>query len=149
MLTHLELAIDIQAPALSVWNGITNWPAQGKWMMGTKVHSLDGDGHAQDARIEAFTGIGKLGFLDTMTITLWEPPLRCDVVHTGKVVRGTGTFQVTSIHEHASRFLWAEDLEIPLGIVGKLGFSLIKPFFIWGIKKSLAKFAHLVEIGQI
>lgn len=148
-MVHLELAIDIQAPAVDVWNGITDWPAQGKWMMATTVTSLDGIGHATGARIEAFTGIGKVGFLDTMVVTSWDPPRRCDVLHTGKVVRGTGTFQVASLHEHASRFIWEEDLEIPLGIIGKVGFTIIKPLFLFGIKKSLGKFAHLVEMGQI
>lgn len=146
---HIELTVDIQAPAIDVWNAVTNWQAQGKWMMATAVTSLDGDGHAVGARLEAFTGIGKIGFLDTMHITTWEPPKRCDVLHTGKVVRGTGTFVVVPIHDHACRFEWSEDLDLPLGIVGKVGFLLVKPLFLLGIKKSLAKFAHLVELGAI
>jgi len=149
MMAHVELAVDIQAPAHQVWTGITNWPAQGQWMMATTVKSIDGIGHEVGARLEAFTGIGKIGFLDTMVVTSWDPPNRCDVLHTGKVVRGTGTFKVVAIHDHASRFFWEEDLEIPLGIIGKIGFTLVKPLFLLGIKKSLAKFAHLVEIGQI
>ena len=148
-MTHLELSVDIQASAVEVWNGITNWPAQSDWMMGTRVSSLDGDGHAVGARLEAFTGVGKVGFLDTMEITTWQPPVRCDVLHTGAVVRGTGTFVVEPIHDSASRFIWSEDLDIPLGIIGKFGFAIIRPLFMWGIKKSLAKFAHLVEIGQM
>ena len=148
-MVYLELAVDIQASASAVWQGITNWPAQGQWMMATSVHSLDGDGHQVGARLEAFTGIGKLGFLDTMTITAWDPPNRCDVVHTGSVVKGTGSFEVAVIHEQASRFIWSEELEIPLGVIGKIGFFFVKPLFLFGIRRSLAKFAHLVEIGRI
>lgn len=148
-MTHLELRVDIQAPAQAVWDAMTSWSQQGKWMMATKVESLDGDGRHVDARIRAFTGIGRIGILDTMTITQWNPPTSCAVVHTGTIVRGTGEFVVEPIHEQAATFIWAEDLEIPFGIIGKTGFLLIKPLFLLGIKRSLAKFAHLVEIGQI
>ena len=148
-MTHLELRVDIQAPAEAVWNAMTSWTKQGQWMMATKVESLDGDGRHVGARISAFTGVGRIGILDTMTVTQWNPPTSCEVLHTGKIVRGTGEFSVEQIHTQASRFIWAEDLEIPLGIIGQLGFLLIKPAFLFGIRRSLAKFAHLVEIGQI
>jgi len=148
-MTHLELRVDIQAPAQAVWDAMTAWTKQGEWMMATKVESLDGDGHHVDARIKAFTGFGRIGILDTMTVTAWNPPTYCAVLHTGNIVRGTGEFKVETINEHAATFIWAEDLEIPLGIIGKFGFLLIKPAFLFGIKRSLAKFAHLVEIGQI
>jgi hypothetical protein len=148
-MTHLELRVDIQAPAQAVWDAMTSWTKQGEWMMATKVESLDGDGRHVDARIRAFTGIGRIGILDTMTVTDWNPPTVCKVIHTGNIVRGTGEFVVEPIHEQAATFIWAEDLEIPLGIIGKIGFLLIKPAFLFGIKRSLAKFAHLVEIGQI
>jgi hypothetical protein len=148
-MTHLELRVDIQAPAQAVWDAMTSWTKQGEWMMATKVESLDGDGRQVDARIKAFTGFGRIGILDTMTVTAWNPPTYCAVLHTGNMVRGTGEFKVEAIHEQASTFIWAEDLEIPFGIIGKLGFLVVKPAFLFGIKRSLAKFAHLVEIGQI
>lgn len=148
-MTHLELRVDIQAPAQAVWDAMTAWTKQGEWMMATKVESLDGDGRHLGARISAFTGLGPIGILDTMTVTQWDPPTSCAVLHTGKIVRGTGEFVVEPIHEQAATFIWAEDLEIPFGIIGKLGFLLIKPAFLFGIKRSLGKFAHLVEIGQI
>ncbi|NBV89835.1 MAG: SRPBCC family protein [Actinobacteria bacterium] len=80
-MTHLELAVDIQAPAQRVWDAVTSWEQQGKWMMATSVKSLDGTGQAQGARIEAITGIGRFGVLDTMTITAWDPPKFCSVLH--------------------------------------------------------------------
>ena len=148
-MTHLELKVDIQAPAQRVWSAVTAWEQQDKWMMATKVKSLDGTGQAVGARIEAVTGFGSIGVLDPMTITQWDPPNYCSVEHTGKIVRGTGEFRVVPIHASASTFIWAEDLEIPLGIIGKIGFWLIRPGFLWAIGKSLAKFANLVEQEQI
>ncbi|NBU31924.1 MAG: SRPBCC family protein [Actinobacteria bacterium] len=148
-MTHLELRVDIQAPVDEVWRAITEWNQQGKWMLATKVESLDGQGRHVGARIKAVTGFGPLGILDTMTITHWDPPNYCAVLHTGKIVRGTGEFQVKPIHDQAATFIWAEDLDIPLGLLGKVGFLLIRPLFLLGIKHSLVKFANLVEQGKI
>lgn len=139
---RIELEVQVNAPAAVVWNEITNWAAQSDWMLGTKV---SGTGAEVGGRIEAFTGIGKIGFLDTMEITLWQPPHRCDVLHTGKVVKGTGTFEVKEVNANASVFIWSEDLEIPLGLIGLLGFKLVKPFFAAGVQRSLNKFADLVN----
>jgi hypothetical protein len=146
---HIELEVAVLAPAQKVWDAITDWPAQGKWMLGTKVEPVDGDGTGVGGKIAAFTGIGPIGFLDTMEITTWNPPQRCDVLHTGRVVRGTGTFEVVSLSENSSKFIWVEDLDLPLGWLGKVGFTILRPAFVFGVRKSLEKFAHLVEQGTI
>ena len=140
---HLELEVTVNAPAQTVWDEITNWVGQSQWMLGTKV---SGTGNAIGGTIEAFTGIGRIGFLDTMEITRWDPPLRCDVLHTGRVVKGTGSFQVEVITPTTSKFIWIEDLDLPLGIVGKIGFKFVKPFFVFGVQKSLNKFANFVHL---
>ena len=144
---HVELHVDVQVPAQMVWDAIVDWPSQGKWMLGTKVWPVNGDGTGVGGQIEAFTGIWKIGFLDTMTITAWEPPLRCDVLHTGRVVRGSGTFVVVPLGDHSCRFEWSEDLDLPLGVLGKLGFAITRPAFEFGVQKSLNKFAHMLESG--
>lgn len=142
LVEHIELNVLVKAPAELVWNQITNWSAQSEWMLGTKVR---GTGNSVGGTIEAFTGIGPIGFLDTMEITLWEPPKRCDVLHTGRVVKGTGSFQVESLAANLSRFIWIEDLDLPLGIVGKIGFKILRPFFVYGVQTSLNKFAKSVS----
>ena len=139
---HIQLEVTVLAPAQLVWDRITDWPAQSDWMLGTKV---TGTGNAVNGEIAAFTGVWKIGFLDTMVITRWEPPFRCDVLHTGKVVKGTGSFQVEKIDDKTSRFIWIEDLNIPLGIIGLVGFKLLKPFFVKGVQLSLNKFAKSVS----
>ncbi len=146
---HIELTVAVNAPAQKVWDAITNWEAQSQWMLGTKVWPVDGDGTGVGGKIEAFTGIWRIGFLDTMEITIWEAPARCDVLHTGRVVRGTGTFEVISVSPTSSNFVWSEDLVLPLGILGKVGFTLLRPGFVFGVRKSLEKFARLVEQGAL
>ena len=118
MTATLVLTVDVDAPVEQTWAGATDWAGQGEWMLGTAVTPTTQGGQGVGGGIEAFTGIGRLGFLDTMTITGWDPPHRCDVLHTGRVVRGTGTFEVRP-RGSASTFVWREDLELPLGVVGR------------------------------
>lgn len=139
---HLELIVKVDAPAAFVWNAITDWPRQGEWMFATTVKQTSPGANQVGTTIAAFTGFGKLGFLDTMTVTSWEPPHVCDVIHTGRVVRGTGRFEVRSITETTSEFVWSEDLVLPLGAVGRFGFVFVQPFFLAGIRQSLNKFAQ-------
>jgi hypothetical protein len=142
---HIQLTVRVNASAQVVWEQITNWASQSDWMLGTKV---TGEGNSVGGKIAAFTGIGPIGFLDTMEITRWEPPFRCDVLHTGRVVRGTGSFQVESIDPQTSNFIWIEDLDLPLGVIGLVGFKILRPFFVFGVQKSLEKFAKIASTNS-
>jgi uncharacterized protein YndB with AHSA1/START domain len=143
--TDLELRVDVDAPAETTWAAMTDWARQGEWMLGTSVRVAGGDGAGVGSELAAFTGVGPLGFTDTMRITHWEPPTRCEVRHTGAVVRGTGEFTVVAVTERTSRFVWAERLDLPLGAVGRAGWPLVKPAFTWGVRRSLTKFARFAE----
>ena len=149
MITDIEIAVDVAKPAAVVFNYFTDWPRQGEWMMGTRVESRAegalGLGRGNGAVIAGFTGIGPIGFWDTMTITNWVDGQRVDVLHTGRVVRGTGSMIVESIDESHSRFIWTEQLELPLGVIGLVGFGLLRPLFIAAIRFSLKKFAAAAE----
>jgi hypothetical protein len=117
-------------------------------MLGTTVRPTDQGGQGVGGGIEAFTGVGPLGVLDRMQITLWEPPRRCHVLHLGRVVRGTGAFEVEPLPGGRSRFVWREDLDLPLGVLGRLGWPLVRPAFAFGVQLSLRRFARWVEAGR-
>ncbi len=144
----LVLTVDVDAPVEQTWAGAVDWAGQGEWMLGTEVRPARQDGQGVGGGIEAFTGFGRLGFLDTMDITLWEPPHRCHVLHTGRLVRGTGAFEVEPRGADRSRFVWREDLELPLGPLGRLGWALGRPLFAYGVQLSLKRFARWVEAGR-
>lgn len=149
MITDIEVTVDVAKPADIVFNYFTDWPRQGEWMMGTRVESRAegtlGLGRGNGAVIAGFTGIGPIGFWDTMTITNWVDNQRVDVLHTGRVVRGTGSMFVESVDATHSRFVWTEQLELPLGVIGLIGFSVLRPLFIAAIRFSLKKFARAAE----
>lgn len=146
---ELTVPVDVEAPAEAVWQTVTDWPGQGEWMLGTRVE-VDGGGEGRHlgARLRAVTGVGPLAFTDTMEIVEWDPPRRCVVRHTGRVVRGDGVFEVVALNPHRARFLWSEQLDLPLGVVGALGWRLVAPGFRWGLVRSLRKMARRVEAAR-
>lgn len=145
----LELDVTIDAPVEVVFAALSEWTQQHLWMLGTRVEMRKGDGSSVGSEIAAWTGAGPVGFWDTMTITRWEPPYRVDVLHTGKLVRGTGTMEVLALPGNRSRFLWSEDFELPLGALGAIGWPVGKYPLIGGVKASLKKFKMVVERGVL
>jgi hypothetical protein len=148
-MTRVVYSVDIAAPAQQVFNAVVDWRGQDRWIPLTTVRAGRQAGIAVGGEIAAYTGIGPIGFLDTMTITRWDVPHRVDVLHTGNVVKGIGIMTVRSLDAQHSRFYWAEELEVPLGIVGQIGWQLIKPGFGIGMKAALKRFANLVEQGEL
>lgn len=144
-MADLRLTVDVAAPAAVVFAAATDWDRQGEWMLGTRVRGTHLGGHAVGGRLEAFTGVGRVGFLDTMEVTTWDPPRRCEVLHTGRVVRGTGVFLVEDLGGGRSRFVWSEQLDLPLGAVGRAGWRLLRPVFSAAVLASLRKFARWTE----
>ena len=144
--TELVVPVDIEAPAATVWHVVTDWESQGEWILGTRVTMISpGDPRRLGARFAAFTGVGPVGFTDPMEVTEWDPPRRCVVTHRGRVVRGSGVFEVEELGPQRSRFLWSEQLELPLGALGAAGWPLVRPAFRAGVAHSLRKLARLCE----
>ena len=135
---HIEISLTVNAPIADVWKSIADWEKQSEWMLQTKVwvtsEITDGVGTA----ISAFTGMGPIGILDTMVVTDWQPPYLCDVVHTGKVIKGTGRFELSELSVSRTRFDWSEEVLAP-----RLVFLLVKPALFIGVRISLARFARL------
>jgi carbon monoxide dehydrogenase subunit G len=144
---HVRASVQVRAPAQDVWAALTHWELQGEWMIRTTVRTLDGDGRGVGGRIEAFTGLGRVGFVDTMEITEWRPPNWCAVRHTGRVVRGSASFAIVEAVDDAegSTLTWDEDLDIPGGAFGARCFALARPAITYPVLLSLKRFARLVE----
>ena len=134
-MTEITLAVDVDASPEAVWAAVVDWERQHEWMVGTTV---DG-GHGLGATLIAFTGWRGIGFHDPMTITAWDPPHRCVVRHDGRVVRGTAAFEVLPLDGGRARFVWTEWLT--LGLLGELGWLLVKPFVMPLLRRSMESFS--------
>jgi hypothetical protein len=137
--------IDVDGTPERVWAVLTDWERQGDWMLLTDVRTVDGPAQRLHGRLAARTGLplpgGRhLGVLDTMIITKWEPPRLVEVQHTGRIVRGPGTFEVLPRGAH-STLVCTEVWYLPYGYLGVVGWFLSRPFVEWGLRKSLQRFA--------
>jgi len=141
----LSISLTIDAPREAVWKKIADWKSQGDWMLQTKVWVTSTQVEGVGTSIAAFTGplhmfyprLKSLGLLDLMVVTQWQPPHRCDVDHAGKVLKGSGSFQLSEINSSSTRFDWSETIVAPKAI-----FLLVAPFLYVGVRISLARFAR-------
>lgn len=137
--------VEVEAPAEVVWRAAVDWTAQGRWMPLTTVAVVAGDGASVGTRVVARTGVGRLAAVDPMVVDVWQPPLRCEVRHEGRVVRGRGIFRVEEIDARRSRFTWEEQLPGTgwYAALARLGAPLNRAVFHVAVRR----FARWVESG--
>ncbi len=148
MRAEIRRVVEVGAPAGQVWDYVTDWPRQGEWIPLSRVERLDAaDGLG--GRFRCWTGLGPLGFWDPMTITGWwrgdDGGGRCEVLHTGSVVRGEGEFCVEPVGPLASRFVWAEVLAVPGGRLGAAAWVVLRPLVERMIDRALAGMRRRTE----
>jgi uncharacterized protein YndB with AHSA1/START domain len=146
---ELPVPVEVDAPAAVVWAYVTDWERQGEWMLGTRVRVTGGDGRGVGTTLHAVTGVGRLGVPDTMEVVEFVAPSdgapgRAAVRHTGRVIRGDGFFEVTSLGPQRSRFTFTELIDLPLGVLGRLGWPLVRPVIRAGFVASLRRMADHV-----
>ena len=142
MSNTLRITINLPCSQERAWVAIADWESQGNWMLQTKVWVTSQIREGAGTSISAFTGplykfypkFSSLGLLDTMVVTKWQPPEVCDVVHTGKVLKGTGSFVLSPINSTSTKFNWSETIEC-----SRIKFLAIAPFLWVGVRISLAR----------
>jgi uncharacterized protein YndB with AHSA1/START domain len=147
---ELRVEVDVAASPAQAFAALTDWAHQGEWMPGTQVRVTKGGGDAVGDEILARTALstGRLrraGFDDPMRITRWEPNERCDVLHLGRVVRGTGAFIVEPRAGGGARFRWIEWVDPPFGRFGRLGLRLARRPTEFALGIALKRFARWAE----
>jgi hypothetical protein len=142
MSNTLRITINLPCSQDRAWAAIADWESQGDWMLQTKVWVTSQIREGAGTSISAFTGpvyklypkFSSIGLLDTMVVTKWQPPEICDVVHTGKILKGTGSFVLSPINATSTKFNWSETIEC-----SRLKFLVIAPFLWVGVRISLAR----------
>ncbi len=143
----LRISIVLPVSRECAWEAIADWESQGDWMLQTKVWVTSDIREGVGTTIAAFTGplykrypkFSSFGLLDTMTVTSWNPPIACDVDHTGTIIQGTGRFELIEIDSSHVRFNWSETIDAP-----RVLFLLGAPFLWIGVRISLARFRTLL-----
>lgn len=150
-LSKFSITIEVDSDIESVWRELTNWESQSNWMLLTKVWSQQTQ-NIIGTKIFAFTGIApmrfptnkrnvfpRIGILDEMEISEWRPPTFCKVIHTGKIIKGIGTFELVKISDQRIRFHWYEEIAAPPIVL-----ALIRPGILLSVRYSLWRFARSV-----
>ncbi|MCW2944245.1 MAG: hypothetical protein JWR24_962 [Actinoallomurus sp.] len=137
----VHAAIDVEAPAERVWEVLVDWPRHGEWVPFTRAEGGAGEGES----VEAWTGAGPVGFLDTMVISDWKPPHRVGVRHTGWLVHGDGRFDLVDLPGERCRVTWSELIDLPLGAVGRAGWITAGPLARLMLHTALRRLAKMFE----
>jgi hypothetical protein len=137
-------SVRVEADPERVWEAAVDWSRQREWMWATRT---DG-GRGVGAIVTGRTGVGRLGFTDPMVITGWDPPRRCVVTHTGKIVRGQGEFEVLPDGAR-SEFVWTERIDLPWPsrlprVLGRLASGAVGSVTRLGLGWSLYQFARML-----
>ena len=120
----ITLVLPTQLTVEEAWRTLTNWRAHGEWIPLTKmiiVHS--GDQPALGDKFIGRSGLWPLVFDDVMTVTRFDPPGVhgfCEVTKSGRVVKGSASFAVTST-ETGTVVTWVEDIPLPPLVEKTLG----------------------------
>lgn len=140
-MAELRAAASTGSTADQLWSAITDWPGQSRWIPLTRARKVGGpDGVG--ARIDAWTGVGRLGFVDTMVVEVWRPPHELVLRHTGRVVRGRAGFSIAPTPA-GSRLVWWEQIELPLGALGRILWPVAAPFAAAVLRRSLRRVAAI------
>ncbi|HEY0868974.1 MAG TPA: SRPBCC family protein [Acidothermaceae bacterium] len=152
-MAELVVSTVVNAALDKVWAALTDWDTHGDWMVATIVRGTTDQHDGVGAGIEGITGIGSLVMRDTMTLSQWQPPpanpARCVVEHTGKVVRGSGAFEVEELGPDQSRVVWSEWVQLPLGLLGETGWIAVRPLAALFLRISLRRLARIVEADSV
>ncbi len=150
MTVRVGASVDVPVDAATAFAAVVDLPSQERWILLTRLYALEGDVPVPEvgSRFLAFTGVASVGFLDNLVVTEYDPPRRWVARHEGEFVKGAGIMQVEPLGA-GSRVTFTEELELPFGILGRLGWPLARPVARLGMAASLRKMARLVAAGTL
>ena len=147
-MSQLRVSVHVDAPPDHVWEALSDISTHVQWMADAESILFTSESTAGvGTTFECRTVVGPLATVDLMEITVWEPPRRMGVRHSG-VVTGTGEFHLEAAGS-GTTFTWEEDLRFPWWAGGPLTGAAAVPVLrrVW--TGSLRRFAGLVENGEL
>lgn len=147
----VAVGVPVAAPRERAFAALTDWSAQGRWMLGTTVSVTRGRGTSPGDGISGFTGLRvgrlRLGLTDTMEIVSMDDEWVV-VRKTGRLLRGVGWMGVPR-DAPVTVIVWGGRWLLPLGPIGRAAWAAASPVLRAGLHRSLTRLAELVESGAL
>jgi carbon monoxide dehydrogenase subunit G len=124
-----------------VWRALTDWERQPEWMVDAAwVRVLGPSREGTGVHLRARTKILGISLLtETLTVTVWEPPQRLVVTRPG-FIKGRGEWTLEPSGQ-GTRFVWTEDLVIPVPLLGELALWCYRPVLRLLMGRSISNLA--------
>ena len=142
---QVTVSIDIDAPVDEVWADVADMASHAEWMADAESISFAGERRSGvGAVLIVPTRVGPLTTEDWIIVTEWVERERMGVIHVG-IVSGVGAFTLHDLGGGRTRFVWDEDLVLPLTLGGPIGEVFAKPIVtaIWkgNLRRLAARFS--------
>lgn len=144
---RLELSVEAAAPRQVVWDVLTTWERQSEWMLDARsVEVLTPQRTGIGVTIRCPTALLGVTVEDVMRVTAWSEPGLLEVTHLGRIITGSGAFELVEVAPGRTRIDWWEEVAAPFGVVGEWGAArLLLPVLRRIFTRSLAGLARAAE----
>lgn len=143
---EIELPVD----AVEAWRVLLTWEDQARWMKDAswvRVRSPQREGVGTKIAVKTLL-FGIPAFVEPMEVIAWDPPRSLRMRH-GSLVKGTGEWTLEpSQGEHdvpSCRFIWTEDIQLNVPIVGELAAKVYSRFMRHLMRGSLTGLRRFLE----
>ncbi|MDQ2782505.1 MAG: SRPBCC family protein [Actinomycetota bacterium] len=122
-MSAVQIERTVPTPVDRVWATLTDFAAYGDWIPLTAMR-VDAAPKRVGWGFAGKTGLGPVGFLDSMLVTRWQPPAdgglgRFSVRKTGRVLRGWADVTVEPVAS-LTRVTWREEIVPRPELVGRM-----------------------------
>lgn len=144
---RIELDVPCAAPREVVWDVLVDWERQAEWMVDAKaVHVLTPQREGVGVTVRCPTNLMGITVQDVMRVTRWDQHEVLEVTHLGRVITGTGAFELRDGPGDGTTIHWWEEVDPPLGALGEWGAStLVAPIIRRIFTRSLTNLAGMAE----
>lgn len=144
---RIHVQVEITAPRAVVWDVLTTWERQPEWMLDAQaVHVLTPDREGVGVTIRCPTNLLGVTVQDVMRVTGWVDERYLEVTHLGRVITGTGAFELADTDSGGTLLTWWEQIDPPLGTVGEWAAStFVAPIVRAIFRRSLVNLKDLAE----
>jgi hypothetical protein len=143
---NLTVSAVLDAAPDRVWADVRDISSHTEWMNdAVAIRFTSPSTEGVGTTFDCDTKVGPIRLTDRMEVTEWVDASTMGVRHVG-LVTGTGAFTLTPLPFDRTRFTWAEELEFPWWMGGRLGARMAVPVLSHVWRRSMAnltaRFSH-------